>query len=176
MYKVCARISWVHDWPLLVLPSLTYPRTEEQLLCQMSCRPRTNTLAMRCGRRSPNADIVISLRTRCDLVLTAFSRKDFDNLHSACKRLWTSACNSQGLQRLGNWRRCVKLKKTKSLVTNQDATMCTHIACFCSVPIGEEYCCESCRDAGRDGVEVACQCDHLACPVTARQFMTSLVA
>ena len=70
----------------------------------------------------------------------------------------------------------MKLKKTESLVTNQDATMCAHIACFCSVPIGEEYCCESCRDAGSDGVEVACQCDHPSCPVTAQQFTPFLVA
>jgi hypothetical protein len=36
---------------------------------------------------------------------------------------------------------------------------------------GQAYCGESCRDAGREGVEIACQCDHPACPLTFRQSM-----
>lgn len=52
--------------------------------------------------------------------------------------------------------------------------MCAHIACFCSVPIGEEFCSDTCREAGSDGVEVACHCNHSACPVTAPQFVASL--
>lgn len=30
---------------------------------------------------------------------------------------------------------------------------------------GKEYCGEACRDAGSDDVEIACQCDHLQCPL-----------
>ena len=47
---------------------------------------------------------------------------------------------------------------------------CAHIACLCDVADGKEYCGESCREAGSEGVEVACQCDHLECPVTFREF------
>jgi hypothetical protein len=35
---------------------------------------------------------------------------------------------------------------------------------------GEEFCGEACRDAGSDDVEIACQCDHPACPLTFREF------
>jgi hypothetical protein len=29
-----------------------------------------------------------------------------------------------------------------------------------------------CRDAGSSDVEIACQCDHPACPLTFRRFAT----
>ena len=47
---------------------------------------------------------------------------------------------------------------------------CAHIPCLCVVPDGEEYCREACRDSGSEDVEIACQCDHLACPLPFRQF------
>ena len=47
---------------------------------------------------------------------------------------------------------------------------CAHIPCLCDVPDGEEYCGEACRDAGSEDVEIACQCDHTACPLLGRQF------
>jgi len=47
---------------------------------------------------------------------------------------------------------------------------CAHIPCLCDVADGEEYCGQICRDAGSEDVEIACQCDHLACPLEARQF------
>jgi hypothetical protein len=37
---------------------------------------------------------------------------------------------------------------------------------FSNVPDGQEYCGDACRDAGSEYVEIACQCDHLACPLT----------
>jgi hypothetical protein len=47
---------------------------------------------------------------------------------------------------------------------------CAHVPCLCDVPSGEEYCGEACRFAGSADVEIACQCNHLACPLTTRQF------
>jgi len=40
---------------------------------------------------------------------------------------------------------------------------CAHIPCGCLVPPGEEYCSESCRDAGSNEVEIECECLHAAC-------------
>ncbi len=55
-------------------------------------------------------------------------------------------------------------------MANQKTKKCAHIPCLCDVPIGEEYCGEACRDAGKEDVEIAGQCDHTACPLTVRQF------
>jgi len=57
-------------------------------------------------------------------------------------------------------------------MANQRTKKCAHITCLCDVPHWEEYCGEACRDAGRDDVEIACQCDHPACPLTFRWFAT----
>jgi hypothetical protein len=54
-------------------------------------------------------------------------------------------------------------------MANQETRKCAHIPCLCDVPKGQEYCGESCRDAGSEDVEIACQCDHAACPLTFRQ-------
>jgi len=55
-------------------------------------------------------------------------------------------------------------------MANQQTKKCAHIPCLCDVAGGQEYCGESCRDAGSEDVEIACQCDHLVCPQTFRQF------
>jgi hypothetical protein len=55
-------------------------------------------------------------------------------------------------------------------MANQETKMCAHVPCLCTVANGEEYCGEACRDAGSEDVEIACQCDHPACPLTVRQF------
>jgi hypothetical protein len=55
-------------------------------------------------------------------------------------------------------------------MANQKTKKCAHIPCLCDVPNGEEYCGEVCRDAGSEDVEIACQCDHRAGPLTVRQF------
>ncbi len=41
---------------------------------------------------------------------------------------------------------------------------CANITCLCDVKGEEEYCGEVCRARGRENVEIACQCNHLACP------------
>ena len=57
-------------------------------------------------------------------------------------------------------------------MANPKTKMCAHIPCLCTVANGEEYCGEACRDAGSEDVEIACQCDHPACPLTVPQFVT----
>ena len=51
----------------------------------------------------------------------------------------------------------------------------TYLACA-MYHRGKEYCGDSCRDAGSDDVEIACQCDHAACPLTIREFVSRLAA
>jgi hypothetical protein len=53
-------------------------------------------------------------------------------------------------------------------MANQTTRKCAHIPCLCDVRNGEEYCGDACRDAGGEDVEIACQCDHMPCPLTAR--------
>jgi hypothetical protein len=55
-------------------------------------------------------------------------------------------------------------------MAKQNTRKCAHIPCLCDVADGEEYCGQICRDAGSEDVEIACQCDHLACPLPVRQF------
>jgi hypothetical protein len=43
---------------------------------------------------------------------------------------------------------------------------CAHIPCTCEVESGQEYCSDACENAGSEEVEIACQCDHAACPLT----------
>ena len=49
-------------------------------------------------------------------------------------------------------------------MTSQKSKKCAHITCLCDVKEGEEYCGNVCRARGPDNVEIACGCDHLACP------------
>jgi hypothetical protein len=55
-------------------------------------------------------------------------------------------------------------------MVNQKIKKCAHMPCLCDVSDGQEYCGEACRDAGSEDVEIACQCDHPACPLTFRRF------
>ena len=54
-------------------------------------------------------------------------------------------------------------------MANLKTKMCAHIPCLCSVANGEEYCGKACRDAGSEDVEIACQCDHPARPLSGLQ-------
>jgi len=55
-------------------------------------------------------------------------------------------------------------------MANKKMKKCAHIPCLCDAASGEEYCGEACRYAGSEDVEIACQCDHAACPLTIRRF------
>jgi hypothetical protein len=61
-------------------------------------------------------------------------------------------------------------------MANQETRKCAHLPCLCDAADGEEYCGEACRNAGSEDVEIACQCDHFACPLTFRQFSPRSVA
>ena len=67
-------------------------------------------------------------------------------------------------------------RKDGTQMASQKTKKCAHIPCLCDVPNGEEYCGESGRDAGSEDVEIACQCDHLACPLTFRRFVVRSAA
>jgi hypothetical protein len=49
---------------------------------------------------------------------------------------------------------------------NQEKIKCAHIPCVCEVASGQKYCSEACKNAGSEDVEIACECDHPACPLT----------
>jgi hypothetical protein len=49
---------------------------------------------------------------------------------------------------------------------NQKTKKCAHIPCRCTVPPGQEYCGEVCRDVGSQDTEIACECGHSRCPLT----------
>jgi hypothetical protein len=61
-------------------------------------------------------------------------------------------------------------------MANQETGKCAHIPCLCDVPRGKKYCGDSCRDAGSDDMEIACHCDHAACPLTIRLFVPRIAA
>jgi hypothetical protein len=61
-------------------------------------------------------------------------------------------------------------------MANQETRKCAHIPCLCDVAPGRKYCGDSCRDAGSDDVAIACQCDHVTCPLTIREFVSRLAA
>ena len=46
---------------------------------------------------------------------------------------------------------------------------CAHIPCTCGVGAGERYCSDFCRDAGSEEVEIACECGHATCSLTAEE-------
>jgi hypothetical protein len=48
-------------------------------------------------------------------------------------------------------------------MTIPEQKQCAHIPCTCVVERGEKYCSESCKDAGSDEVEIACECGHATC-------------
>jgi hypothetical protein len=43
---------------------------------------------------------------------------------------------------------------------------CAHLPCKCIAPPNDKYCGQACKEAGSKEVEIACQCDHGACPLT----------
>lgn len=78
----------------------------------------------------------------------------------------------QAFQLLGCWQTkcsCVgaEVMEGDSPMLNDPQTKCAHIPCQCEVKNGDKYCGESCRDAGNEEVEIACNCDHMMCPLTA---------
>jgi hypothetical protein len=52
------------------------------------------------------------------------------------------------------------------MMTTTAQTKCAHLPCKCLATPGDKYCGQACKDAGSNEVEIACQCDHGACPLT----------
>jgi hypothetical protein len=69
-----------------------------------------------------------------------------------------------------------KARKDLLVMTDQTTRKCAHIACFCDVPNGQEYCEDVCREAGSENVDIACQCEHLACSLTEEVLFQSAQA
>jgi hypothetical protein len=51
-------------------------------------------------------------------------------------------------------------------MTTNEQSKCAHLPCKCKVQPGNKYCGHACKEAGSEEVEIACQCDHGACPLT----------
>ena len=51
-------------------------------------------------------------------------------------------------------------------MTAQEKLKCAHIPGVCEVAMGQEFCSEVPQERGKQDVEIACQCDHVACPLT----------
>jgi hypothetical protein len=52
-------------------------------------------------------------------------------------------------------------------MTTNEQKSCAHLPCRCLAQPGKEYCGQDCKEAGSEEVEIACQCDHGSCPLTA---------
>jgi hypothetical protein len=107
--------------------------------------------------RRPNTDAAIGLPT----LTTSLTFTASTNLAKAsCRPSW-------GLE---IWMQCIGMAAEEKKMAKQNKGKCAHIPCLCDVADGEEYCGQICRDAGSEDVEIACQCDHLACPLPVQQF------
>jgi len=42
---------------------------------------------------------------------------------------------------------------------------CAHPACRCTVPAGEKYCSQRCKDSGTEQ-EISCDCGHPGCSLS----------
>jgi hypothetical protein len=54
------------------------------------------------------------------------------------------------------------------MMKTHEPAKCVHLPCRCSVQAGDKYCSPSCKEAGSEDVEIACQCDHGPCPLTVK--------
>lgn len=165
--------SAITESPLSCLSSTLL---QEHLVCQITAAPRIIGISMRSAALESECRHRTSSRGHSVTLIYQLSLTTVEILLPIAQQGLDICVQSVKSRRAAIGEDGVKLRKTESVAANQETNMCAHIACFCSAPIGEEYCSDSCREAGSDGVEVACECDHPACPVTARQFTPSMVA
>jgi len=52
-------------------------------------------------------------------------------------------------------------------MATSEKNKCSHLPCRCLVQSSDKYCGEACKEAGSKEVEIACQCGHEPCPLTA---------
>lgn len=48
-------------------------------------------------------------------------------------------------------------------MSDQETKQCAHEPCQCTVAPHEKFCSDYCKAAGREEVEIACDCEHEAC-------------
>ncbi len=48
-------------------------------------------------------------------------------------------------------------------MAEEKTKLCAHEPCQCTVAAHEKFCSDSCRDAGANEVEIACECHHAPC-------------
>ena len=53
------------------------------------------------------------------------------------------------------------------MMTTNEQNKCAHLPCRCLVQAGDKYCSQACKEAGSEDVDIACQCGHGGCPLTA---------
>jgi hypothetical protein len=98
----------------------------------------------------------------------SIARLTFGNLHASVKS-HSLAIVKGAIGKVRSKKMAKTQRNMKGLqMANQTTRKCAHIPCLCDVRNGEEYCGDACRDAGGEDIEIACQCDHVSCPLTAR--------
>jgi hypothetical protein len=50
-------------------------------------------------------------------------------------------------------------------MTEKTSVKCAHPACICIVSKGDTFCSQYCRDAGKEDVEISCDCGHEGCAI-----------
>jgi len=66
----------------------------------------------------------------------------------------------------GKTRNDTIFEKENLTMTTNEQVKCAHLPCLCLAQAGDKYCGQSCKDAGSNEVEIACECDHGPCPLT----------
>jgi hypothetical protein len=151
--------------------------------------PNAQSTTSKCGRGHPPVDIVTAR------ILCLRTTRPLESIGLVQRGIWRATCNLMGRRKRQRWatrsdfpsyssgfeqqkalRQKLGAVGKEFVMANQETRKCAHIPCLCDVPRGVEYCSDSCRDAGSDDVEIACQCDHTACPLTARPYVPRIVA
>ena len=55
----------------------------------------------------------------------------------------------------------------ENMIAKDEQNKRAHLPCRCVIQAGEKYCSEACKETGAEEVEIACQCNHEACPLKA---------
>jgi hypothetical protein len=61
----------------------------------------------------------------------------------------------------------VKAEARRILMTSDTTTKCAHLPCQCAAKADDKFCGDACKEAGASEVEIACQCNHVPCVITA---------
>jgi hypothetical protein len=56
----------------------------------------------------------------------------------------------------------------------KNVKQCAHPACSCMVAEADEFCSKYCEDAGREEVEISCDCGHKGCALTSEVSLSEM--